>query len=62
MGREPEDTGYRVAWEMLKSGMQPDFRVYVDELAADVPPISASNRLAVWKRLIAEQRAGAATP
>ncbi len=54
--------GYRVAWEMLKSGMQPDFRVYVDELAADVPPISASNRLAVWKRLIAEQRAGAATP
>ena len=27
--------GYRIAWEMLR--MQPDFRDYVDGLAASVP-------------------------
>lgn len=52
--------GYRIAWEMLKSGMQPDFRTYVDTLATSVPLISSSDRLARWRALISEQRARAA--
>jgi hypothetical protein len=49
--------GYRVAWDMLKAGMQPDFRTYVDDLATSVPLISSSDRLARWRALIIEQSA-----
>jgi hypothetical protein len=47
--------GYRIAWEMLKAGMQPDFREYVDALAVSVPLISSSDRLGRWRKLITEQ-------
>jgi hypothetical protein len=49
--------GYRIAWDMLKAGMQPDFRAYVDTLATSVPLISASDRLVRWRTLISEQSA-----
>ena len=47
--------GYRIAWEMLKSGMQPDFREYVDGLAGQTPLLSSSDRLVTWKKLVEEQ-------
>ncbi len=47
--------GYRIAWEMLKAGMQPDFRTYVDALARQTPLASATDRLATWKKLTAEK-------
>jgi hypothetical protein len=46
--------GYRTAWDMLKSGMQPDFRDYVDSLAVQTPIRSASDRLAIWKKRLSE--------
>lgn len=52
--------GYRIAWEMLKAGMQPDFRDYVDDLATRVPLISVSDRLVRWRQLIGDQHARAA--
>jgi uncharacterized membrane protein len=47
--------GYRIAWEMLKTGMQPDFRDYVDELAEKTPLMASSDRLVTWKKLATEQ-------
>ena len=47
--------GYRIAWEMLKAGMQPDFQDYVDGLAAKIPLLVSSDRLVTWKKLAAEQ-------
>jgi hypothetical protein len=47
--------GYRIAWEMLKSGMQPDFRAYVDALAKETPIRAPSDRLAQWKTLTAQR-------
>jgi hypothetical protein len=47
--------GYRIAWEMLKAGMQPDFRDYVDALARDTALASSSDRLVTWKQLVVEQ-------
>jgi hypothetical protein len=49
--------GYRIAWEMLKAGMQPQFRDYVDALAANVPLIASSDRLVRWKKLVVEKHA-----
>jgi hypothetical protein len=46
--------GYRMAWEMLKSGMQPDFRAYVDSLIAKTPPMASTDRAVTWRRLAAE--------
>jgi hypothetical protein len=49
--------GYRIAWEMLKAGMQPDFRAYVDALAQQTPLASATDRLVTWRKLVAERAA-----
>ncbi len=49
--------GYRIAWEMLKAGMQPDFRTYVDALAQHTPLASATDRLVTWRKLVAERAA-----
>jgi hypothetical protein len=49
--------GYRVAWEMLKAGMQPDFRDYVDEVAAQTPLVLKPDRLVAWKKLVTDQAA-----
>ncbi len=47
--------GYRAAWEMLKSGMEPDFRAYVDALAVGAPIASSSDRLIAWRNLVGKQ-------
>jgi len=45
--------GHRIAWEMLKAAMQPDFRAYVDDMIVKTPIRSTSDRLETWKRLAA---------
>lgn len=48
--------GYRVAWDMLKQGMQPDFREYVDGLARGIPETRSSDRTETWRKLTTERR------
>jgi hypothetical protein len=55
-------TGYRMAWQMLKAGMQPDFRDYVDGLIEKIPPGSSPDRTVRWKALAAGASASRDTP
>ena len=45
--------GYRLAWEMLKAGMAPDFRDYVDDMLSRTPEAAPGDRLVRWKQLAA---------
>lgn len=47
--------GYRIAWSILRSGMQPNFRGYMDQLMADTPIASSVDRLSLWRLKTAEK-------
>ncbi|MBI3677097.1 MAG: hypothetical protein HY243_10850 [Proteobacteria bacterium] len=49
--------GYRAAWTMLRSGMQPAFRDYMDAIMRETAPLPTGDRHAAWKSLVAEQAA-----
>jgi hypothetical protein len=49
--------GYRIAWQMLRSGMQPDFRAHMDALMAKAPIVPSPDCSAIWRRPIAERAA-----
>jgi len=49
--------GYRIAWQMLRSGMQPDFRDHMDRLMRDTPVVPSTDRLAIWRTLASGQAA-----
>ena len=46
--------GFRTAWTMRASGMQPDFRAHIDQLLRDTPISHERDRIATWKALLAE--------
>ena len=46
--------GFRTAWTMLASGMQPDFRDHIDRLLRETPIAHGRDRIATWKALLAE--------
>jgi hypothetical protein len=41
--------GYRIAWNMLRSGMQPNFRDYMDRLMSETPIVTSADRVAIWR-------------